>query len=207
MARALVVALLGLVLPGAAAAGTEDLAPCLAANATMQGYADQFIMRGWRPVAETDDDFDRVMRSSAEIIGTLHTFPAAFTEPGEVRVHVDRIVSFGRQMATVSQVALFSRGDLALMVMFDTSEDEARLRCYLSGKTLPDVADRLPESGRNPSGEPLAWNVMSSGPLDTAHVFGEILYVRLFFQPAQHLLAGGDGVVTHLRFRREATSI
>lgn len=198
-------ALVALALPGRATAGTEDLALCLEGRATLAAYADAFAARGWRQVSESDAEHARVSRSAAEIIGTLRTFPAAFTAPAQVRTEVARIVQHGRQAAAGAQVALLARDGLSLMLVLAPRDGEARLSCYLSGPAIPDVAARLPEPGRNPSGEPLAWNVVSSGPLATPHIFAEIMYVRLFFHPAQHLLTGGDSVVTHLTFRRAAT--
>lgn len=194
--------------PGASRADTADLVICLEAKPTLRTYADAFTARGWHPVAEGDADHDRVQRATAEIVGTLRSFPVAFTKPEDVRVHVDQIVTRGRQAMSQAgpstQAAFFARDRLALMVRLESREGEAQLTCTLSAPALPDVIRRLPEPGRNPTGDPLAWNVVSSGPLPTRHLFAEILYVRLFFQPAQHLLAGGDGIVTHLTFRHAA---
>lgn len=205
--RAAFLALLALALPGTAAAGTGDLAVCLDAKPTLQGYVDELTARGWTSVAEADPDHDRVSRATGEIIGTLRSLPRAFSAPQQVRAELDRIRSLGRRDVASASTALLARDALALMVVLRHREGESRVTCYLGARSIPDVVRRLPEAGRNPSGDPLAWNVMSSGALDTPHVFAEIMYVRLFFQPAQHLLAGGQGVVTHLTFRRDATAI
>ena len=204
MLRWVMATLLACVTAGPSAAGPTDLAICFEAKATLQEYTDAFAARGWRRVAETDPDHEQVMRPAAEIIGTLRTFPVAFTRPREVRDQVDRVLGMAREAAAASRSVLLARDGLSLFILLETHENDARLSCTLAARTLPDVIRRLPEPGRNPSGEPLAWNLASSGPLSTPHVFAEIIYVRLFFQPAQHLLAGGNGIVTHLTFRHAA---
>ncbi len=202
-----IAACLALATTEPAAAGTGDLEICLTAKPTLGGYSELFVRRGWTPVPGHDADHARATRATAEIIGTLRTFPAAFAEPGQVREQLARILEIGRVETSAAEAALLAKDGLWLMVVLDTRSTPSRLTCYLSANALPDVTRRLPQPGRNPSGEPLAYNVMSTGALDTAHVFAEIMYVRLFFQPAQHLLTGGAGIVTHLTFHREATSI